>query len=244
MASTAVEDHWRLNVKKQKKLAAGLAVVMGLATLAGTSAFADSRPQRGTSDRDGVIRRDHERRDRDRYDRDRRDGDRYEDRSREHRAQPYHTRGRVTRVHPHRGGYHVWVGDVRHPFHVPNHYYRRDRFRVGVFIDIGGWYNPRGYYDYDHRYGDSRYNDRRSYSRGILRGTVESVDGNRRSFVMRNDATGSYVTVLPRGRRVYVRPGDYVEVDGTWTRSGYFTAYDIDWLERSRWDDRDDRWED
>jgi hypothetical protein len=26
-------------------------------------------------------------------------------------------------------------------------------------------------------------------------------------------------------------------VDGTWTRSGYFTAYDIDWLNRDRYDD-------
>lgn len=34
-----------------------------------------------------------------------------------------------------------------------------------------------------------------------------------------------------RDRRRDVRAGDYVEVSGDWTRSGVFTAYDVDLLD-------------
>jgi hypothetical protein len=134
--------------------------------------------------------------------------------------QPYYHHGRVSRVSPHRGGFHVWVGGARYPFFVPHAHYHRDRFRVGLMINLGGYYNPAGYYDY--------YDGR---SRGDLRGTVESVDYRRDTFVVRNEATGSYVTVVSRDRRQNLRPGDYVEVEGEWTRAGVFTAYDVDLLD-------------
>jgi hypothetical protein len=111
---------------------------------------------------------------------------------------------------------------VRYPFFVPVAYYRADRFRIGLAIQLGGYYNPAGYYDY---YGGN------AYSRGDLRGVVESVDYRHDTFVIRNDATGSFVTVVMRDRRDNVRPGDYVELSGDWTRRGVFQAYDVDLID-------------
>jgi hypothetical protein len=324
-------------VRQNKKLMAGLAAAVAVATLAGTSAFAESRPQRGTRGSGGTIRRDagatrstgqrgnssvtrgerrgsgdtsarrgdatvrrngndgvrprggdasvrrgdnggtrsgsdvtvrgrdesRVNRDRSTYESDRnrgsqqrsgreesfrRGGDsrnnRYNSDSRNRNSQPYHTRGRISRTQRYSDGYRVWVVGSQYPFYIPSRYWHRDRFRIGLSISLGGWYNPLGYYEYYDGYRDgyydSRYDDRRSYTRGELRGVVESVDSRRTSFVLRNEDTGSFVTVLPRGRRVYVRPGEFVEVDGTWTRNGYFTAYDIDWPDRDRFNDRDD----
>ena len=138
--------------------------------------------------------------------------------------QPYYANGRVSRVHPYRGGYQVWVGGAPYPFFIPASHYHRDRFRVGVTIHLGGYYNPGGYYDY--------YDG--AYSRGDLRGTVESVDYRRDTFVIRNDATGNFVTVELRDRREDVRPGDYVELSGEWSRAGFFRAYDVDLLDTYR----------
>lgn len=134
--------------------------------------------------------------------------------------QPYYANGRVSRVQRHGEGYRVWVAGAPHPFFVPRSHYRRDRFRVGVVIRIGGYYNPRGYYDY--------YDGRSS---GVLRGVVESVDYRRETFVVRNDATGSFVTVLLRRGRFDVRPGDYVDLYGDWSRHGLFEARQIDYLD-------------
>ncbi len=89
-------------------------------------------------------------------------------------------------------------------------------------INIGGYYNPGGYYDYY---------DGRAIAAGYLRGVVESVDYRRDTFVLRNDASGSFVTVVMRNRRHQVRPGDYVELDGTWSRSGVFQARNIEYLD-------------
>ena len=148
------------------------------------------------------------------------------DRSSSYR-QPYYTSGRVSRVDRYGSGYRVWVVGANYPFFVPLAYYRHDRFRVGVSIQLGGYYNPGGYYDYY----DGVY-DGRAYSRGDLRGVVESVDYRRDTFVVRNDASGSFVTVVARDRRRDdVRPGDYVEIAGDWTRSGVFQAYQVDVLD-------------
>jgi hypothetical protein len=135
--------------------------------------------------------------------------------------QPYYAHGRVSRYEPYRGGYRVWIVGAPYPFFVPEAYYRANRLRVGVSIRLGGYYNPLGYYDYY---------DGRAYSHGVLRGWVESVDYRRDTFVMRNEATGSFVTVLMRRGRD-VRPGDYVEVTGDWARSGLFDARYVDLLD-------------
>jgi hypothetical protein len=132
--------------------------------------------------------------------------------------QPYYAHGRVSRVHPYNGGYRVWIDGARHPFFVPHRHYHRDRFRIGLSIRLGGWYNDAGYYDY--------YDGR---STGELYGVVESVDYRRNTFVVRNEATGNFVTVIARGREAdRLRAGDVVEIWGEWSRRGYFEARDVD----------------
>ena len=183
-----------------------------------------AREQSGRRERDGR-----------RYDsRRERDGRRYDSRRyNDHRGnrygnrKPYHARGRVSRVVRYGGGYRVWIGGAPYPFFVPAAHYHRDRFRVGLFINLGGYYNPAGYYDY--------YDYRTAYSRAELRGVVESVDYRRDTFVIRNEATGSFVTVVMRDRRRDVRPGDFVEMYGDWSRSGLFQAYDVDLLDYRRY---------
>jgi hypothetical protein len=141
--------------------------------------------------------------------------------------QHYHHRGRISHHQRYGNGYRVWVIGAPYPFFVPLSHWHRDRFRIGLTIGIGGYYNPGGYYDYYDGY-DAGY---RSTSRGVLRGVVESVDYRRDTFVVRNEATGSFVTVHSRDRRDDVRAGDFVELSGDWTRSGVFTAYDVDLLD-------------
>ena len=142
---------------------------------------------------------------------------------------PYYASGRVSRIHRYGSGYRIYIVGSPYPFFIPEVYYRSGRFRVGLSIRLGGYYNPLGYYDYY----DGDYYDGRSASVGGLRGVVESVDYRRDTFVVRNDATGSFVTVVARDRR-QVRPGDYVELSGEWNRSGLFQAYDIDLLDEAR----------
>lgn len=148
--------------------------------------------------------------------------------------QTFHHSGRVHRVYPYGGGYRVWLTGCQYPFYIPSAYYHRDRFRIGLTIALGGFYNSRGYYDYYDDYDRDRYYDVRS-SRGELRGVVESVDYRRETFVVRNDATGSFVTVVHGDRgRDPVRAGDYVELGGDWTRSGVFEAYRVDIVDYER----------
>jgi hypothetical protein len=222
-------------VSRTKHFAARMAVVAGAATLVVASAFADSRPSnetswrggnRGSERRDGDRGRDNDRRgDNSRNGRnDNRGNGRYErnDRNQQNR-QPYYAKGRVSRVDRYRDGYRVYVGGARYPFYVPSRHYHRDRFRVGVSINIGGIFNQGGYYDYY---------DGAGYSRGDIRGVVESVDHRRDTFVIRNEASGSFVTVISADRRRNVRPGDYVELYGDWSRNGVFRARDIDLIDR------------
>jgi hypothetical protein len=156
---------------------------------------------------------------------------RYDNRSR------YYHSGRVHRVYPYGGGYRVWLTGCQYPFFIPAAYYQRNRFAVGVTIALGGYYNTRGYYDYYDTYDNDRYYDV-STSRGELRGVVESVDYRRETFVVRNEATGSFVTVAMRDRgRDPVRAGDIVQLGGDWTRNGVFEAYRVDILETTRRED-------
>lgn len=224
-------------MSKIRQLASRIAVLTGAATLVVASAFAESRPSNETSWRNGErgeIRREGVR-DRDdrgrrddsrnvRYERrdERRDG-RRDGRSYDNR-EPHYARGRVSRVERYGAGYRVWVGGERYPFFVPSRHYRRDRFRVGVVINLGGYYNPAGYYDY---YDGGRYS-----SRYGLRGVVERVDRRRDAFVLRDRSTGRFVTVVSREPLRRMRRGDYVEVDGEWTRRGVFRAYDVDLIGR------------
>ena len=230
-------------MKTSRQLAVRMGAAIGIAMLAATSAFAEPRPWRETRDRAEQrrsIQRERAREDRrgdnprnriesrqrrdDRSYRDNRRNDRSsrDNRSYRNNRQPYYAQGRITNVRRHGSGYRVWVHGARHPFFIPASHWRRDRFRVGLVINLGGYYNRGGYYDYY---------DGRGYSRAELRGVVETVDYRRDTFVVRNDATGSFVTVVNRDRRRDVRPGDYVEVYGDWSRSGVLQAYDVDLLD-------------
>jgi hypothetical protein len=152
--------------------------------------------------------------------------------------QPYYARGRVSRYQRYGGGYRVWIGGAPYPFYVPLAYWSAGRFRVGLDINLGGYYNPLGYYDYWDGYRDSVYNSGyRAVSEADFRGVVESVDYRRDSFVVRNDDSGDFITVVLRDHRETLpRAGDYVAIRGDWTTQGYFRAYDVDFLDNDRYD--------
>lgn len=153
----------------------------------------------------------------DRYD------SRHDSRSRNsyrHGREPYYAQGRVSRVHRHGNGYRVWVHGSRYPFFVPLSHWHHDRFRVGLMIRLGGWYNDGGYYDY--------YDDRSQ-----LYGVVESIDYRRNTLLVRNEVTGHFVTVRARDYDVdRLRIGDLIELEGRWRDSRFFEARDIDLVDR------------
>jgi hypothetical protein len=133
--------------------------------------------------------------------------------------------GRVSRFVHERGGYRIWVDGGRFPVWIPEA--RIGLFphlRIGLSLRFGGYYDPLGYleaYDY---YNDGYYGGGYgAYSSGLLRGIVETVDYRRGTLVLRDDVSGSFVTTLIRDRRLEtLRPGDYAEIAGDWTRSGVF----------------------
>jgi len=148
-----------------------------------------------------------------------------------YRGSPYRTHGRISRIDRYRGGFRIYIGGARYPFFVPEARFRLFGWRVGIDVSLGGYYNPLGYYDY---YDDAYYGGAPVYSAGSLRGVVETVDYRRGTFVLRDDASGSFVTVIMRGsdrRFDTLRPGDYVSVDGDFTRGGLFEAYSADLID-------------
>jgi hypothetical protein len=131
--------------------------------------------------------------------------------------------GRISRYQHERGGYRVWLDGGRFPVWIPEA--RIGLFphlRIGLSLRFGGYYDPLGYleaYDY---YNDGYYGGG-AYSSGLLRGIVETVDYRRGTLVLRDDVSGSFVTTLIRDRRLEtLRPGDYAEIAGDWTRAGVF----------------------
>lgn len=162
--------------------------------------------------------------------------------------------GRVDRYERWHGGYRVWIGGGLFPIFVPFERWRLFPLHVGLSIRFGGYWDPLGYwsvYDYspyDGYYGGyyrgyygGGYYDRydTAYTRGEIRGVVESVDFRRGTMVLNDDISRQFVTVtMPRDRRMdEVRPGDYVEFSGDWTRSGLFEAYRLERFDEGR-DDR------
>ena len=134
--------------------------------------------------------------------------------------------GRINRFVHERGGYRIWVDGGRFPVWIPEA--RIGLFphlRVGLSIRFGGYYDPLGYleaYDY---YNDGYYGGG-AYSSGLLRGVVETVDYRRGTLVLRDDVSGSFVTTLIRDRRLEtLRPGDYAEIAGDWTRAASSKAF-------------------
>jgi len=152
-----------------------------------------------------------------------------------HRGNPYYTHGRINRIERWNGGYRIFLGGALYPFFVPEARFRLGNWRVGLDIRLGGYYNPLGYYDYyDDAYYDGAYYGGAAVSSGALRGVVETVDYRRDTFVLRDDISGNFVTVVMRGgdrRFDTLRPGDYIDVAGDWSRNGLFEAYRADLLE-------------
>jgi hypothetical protein len=130
--------------------------------------------------------------------------------------------GRVSRVERYNGGYDVWVGGTRYPFFIGADRWARFPVRVGLDVRLGGYWNPAGYYDV---YDVGPY-----ATAGNLRGVVENIDYRRGTLVMRDDVSGSFVTVVMRGndpRFGGLRQGDYIDLTGAWNRSGVFDAYNV-----------------
>ena len=130
--------------------------------------------------------------------------------------------GRVNRVEHYRGGYNVWIGGGRYPFFIEGSRWSRFPIRVGLNVRLGGYWNPAGYYDV---YDVGPY-----ATQGDLHVVVESVDYRRGTLVMRDDVSGSFVTVVMRGndpRFGNLRQGDYVALSGAWNRQGVFDAYNV-----------------
>ena len=147
-----------------------------------------------------------------------------------------YVQGRINRYVHERGGYRIWVDGGRFPVWIPEARISLfPRLRVGLSIRIGGYYDPLGYleaYDY---YNDGYYGGG-AYSSGLLRGVVETVDYRRNTLVLRDDVSGSFVTTIIRDRRLEtLRPGDYVEIAGDWSRSGVFEGFRLEDVQGGRY---------
>lgn len=158
------------------------------------------------------------------------------------RGNAYYHDGRISRIEHWNGGYRIYLGGASYPFFIPEARFRLFNWRVGLSIHLGGFWNPLGYYDYydgvDPYYAGYGYAPAYApaYAPGIvattssIRGVVDSIDYRRGSMVIRDDATGNFVTVMMRGedgRFDSLRNGDYVNLSGDWIR-GYFEAYRVD----------------
>jgi hypothetical protein len=159
-------------------------------------------------------------------------------------GQRFFGRGRIERIAPYHGGYHVWLGGWGYPFYVPYRFWDPFRFRLGLFIGFNAFYDPLGYYSvYDPWYypyppatvvvaPPPVYNDGgyRDSDVSVVHGTVTAVDFARDTMWVDDDVTHKNVTVLmPPDRNLNsVRTGDYVEVSGDWQSDGVFDAHALD----------------
>jgi len=197
-------------MSKSRKLSGVFAAIVAVSMMTTTSAFADSRHRNETRDEQFRSRSD-----------DRRGTSNYGYRNDTRRSQQTF-QGRVNRVEHNRGGYNVWIGGGRYPFFIEGSRWSRFPIRVGLNVRLGGYWNPAGYYDV---YDVGPY-----ATQGDLHGVVESVDYRRGTLVMRDDVSGSFVTVVMRGndpRFGNLRQGDYVALTGAWNRQGVFDAYNV-----------------
>jgi hypothetical protein len=146
--------------------------------------------------------------------------------------------GRISRFLHESGGYRIWVDGGRYPIWIPEARIGLfPRLRVGLSLNFGGYYDPLGYveaYDY---YNDGYGYDGGAYSSGgLLRGVVETVDYRRGTLVLRDETSGSFVTALIRDRRLEsLRPGDFAEISGDWTRAGVFEALRLENVDGGRY---------
>ncbi len=209
-------------MSKSRKLSAVFAATVAVSMLFGTSAFAETRHRDETNfnDRNG-SRQGHSTYD-NRGGRQNNSDYNYRNDRNDNSRRRESFQGRVSRVERFNGGYDVWVGGTRYPFFIGADRWDRFPVRVGLDIRLGGYWNPAGYYDV---YDVGPY-----ATAGNLRGVVENIDYRRGTLVMRDDVSGSFVTVVMRGndpRFGGLRQGDYIDLTGAWNRSGVFEAYNV-----------------
>ena len=151
----------------------------------------------------------------------------------------YSIGGRINRFAHESGGYRIWVDGGRYPIWIPEARIGLfPRLRVGLSLNFGGYYDPLGYVEaYDYYDGASYgYGYGNTNSSGLLRGVVETVDYRRGTLVLRDDTSGNFVTALIRDRRLEsLRPGDYAEISGDWTRNGVFEALRLENVDGGRY---------
>ncbi|HYM59909.1 MAG TPA: hypothetical protein VEZ11_03335 [Thermoanaerobaculia bacterium] len=134
--------------------------------------------------------------------------------------------GHVRRFIHERGGFRVWLDRDDFSFWVPEARWNSWPLRVGLGIRFGGYWDPAGYYYVDDigAYGSP------AYTSGVLRGVVESINYARGTIVLHDDISGAFVTtVIASGdrRMASLRPGDWVDLSGSWSRGGLFQAYGV-----------------
>jgi hypothetical protein len=238
-------------MNKSKKLAALFTGTAAVLMLTAASAFAETRHRAETRDDSQSTLQQTERRDSAQFDRDGRtqahDAYRFDSRSNSSRNydrrgnESFHAyrgtydhapvrnesryySGRVNRIERDRSGFRVWVGGAPYPFFIAGDRWARFPLRVGLSIRLGGFWDPLGYYNvYD--VGPYAYS-----TAGDIHGVVENVDYRRGTAVIRDDVSGSFITVLLRGndpRLGDLRTGDYVDLSGAWNRSGVFDALSV-----------------
>ena len=151
--------------------------------------------------------------------------------------------GKVRSMDRRGDGYRVELDRGNYSFFVPERHLRnRNDLRVGVSIRLGGVFRGGSIFvdSVDYPGGGGYYDSRRSDD--FLRGTVERVDFRRDTLVLRDQATGRFVTVDMRGAdRRYrsvdledLRRGDFVALSGDWSRAGVFSAYRVESVNSSR----------
>lgn len=134
--------------------------------------------------------------------------------------------GHVSRFTHERGGYRVWLDRGRDSFWVPEARWNLWPLRVGLGIRFGGYWDPAGYYYVNDigAYGSP------AYTQGAVRGVVESIDYASGTLVLHDDISGAFVTTVMAGgdpRMASLRPGDWVDLSGSWSRRGLFQAYGV-----------------
>jgi hypothetical protein len=208
-------------MNKSKKLAALFSSTLWVSTLCATSVFADSRHRDETRDQSWRNNNSSQRsfnstQSHDRY-------------NAQASRSKYSYSGRVTHVEHYNGGYRVWVGAAPYPFFIASGAWGHYPLRVGVNVSLGGYYNPA--YGYYNVYNYGPYGNPYAYrTAGDIHGVIESVDYRRGTAVIRDDLSGSFITVVLRGndpRLGSLRPGDYADLSGSWDRSGVFSAFNV-----------------
>lgn len=199
-------------MKKSNKIKAVAAAALAISTLASASAFADLRPAQETwRARDSYSQNDS------RADRAYRNNERVT------------IQGKVQSFTHERGGYRVRLDRSNQSYWIPESRIGNGvNIRVGIDVVLGGVYRDNSVYVDNVSYGGYGYND------GYVQGVVDRVDYRYGTVLLRDDRTGRIINVdmraTSRRSRLDVsdlRRGDYVTLNGNWSRNGVFRACEV-----------------